>query len=605
MKYEYNYKNRNNYIKILAILSFSIIFIILNMIKISPAIGYEISIFSPILYIWILLIITVICGIVISIDQAYSKEKRYWQIGFFIIILSIFIATSMPALRGYYLYGYGDAQVHLREVRFIVDTGHIFGYLKENFYPTTHILIAEIAEMTKIYPLQIGRYISGIFTIFFMLYIYCLANVVLQNKESKIIATVCSGTLFFSFYHLMVYPQILSTLYIPLFFYFYAKNDKFSDFLVPIIIVLLVLPFFHPLSMVMVILFLLIMGLKIDFLKFFKKNNSVQIKKVEFKKVEYNLLLISIIIFFSWLSIFAIFGSSIDSIVHKEENYQLPQIEKAIGYASTFDLVSLTLRRYTDNIIYILLSLVGGIILMKKIRFENDLNFLFKLFIWFLASGGSIFALFLVIHQIYINRVLDAFYPMIVSPVLVGFALFELFEKIKYKIFISIIISFLFVISLLGTYNSPWIMQPSWHVTYQDINGVIWLSKGYNKPLTIETMGINSEFIGVAGIEHNIGELRTVDANYITKERKIPDEFNYSLYENLGNIFEKDTYLITEIRASLAANNPILNKTRLSTSIPWGRSDDLDKMENDTTINKIYANNELKIWYIKAQLYES
>jgi hypothetical protein len=592
-----NYSNRN--LKFLAVFSFTLIFLALILIKNSPANGYELSIYTVTPFIWILLVVIIVCGILISTDQMFSKNVNdFWIVGFFIILFSVFIIVSIHALRGYYMYGFGDVPTHLSEANQIIYSGHLFHGITDNFYPIIHILIAEIVIATNISTLNVGKYLAPVFTIFYMVSIYLLSNIVMPRREHIIIASIGSGILFFSYYHVMPYPQVLSALVLPFVFYLYFRSKKYvcEANKITLIILIFLITFFHPLSLIMCIAFLVTVELTLLI--------SNKLKGVDFKmsQFNFNLTLISITVFIFWISAFSVFRIGIQDIVsttHGVQSYQVTQVESATSSIQLFDMMILALKRYGENAIYGLLSLIGGTLVIRRLKNEvNCLCYIFQLFIWFTVSGILLIMMFAGIHQIYINRVLDSFYALLVSPLLAGFALIELLRKFKYRrILIRSLLTFTLLISIFGAYNSPWISQPSWHITLQDINGAVWLSENSGSAAS-EGMGFHSGDLSVAMIEHNLPHMKLFRPDYENNERMLPEKFNYSLYQELGSLYIKDCYLVTEIRAEISADDPVLSKYKLDPTIPWGRGKDLENLQTDCSVDKIYESNEMKCWYI-------
>lgn len=596
---EKNYSSTN--LKFLAVCSFIFISLALLLIVSSPANGYELSIYTATPFVWLLLIAAIVCGILISTDSIFSKSSHhFWMIGFFIILFSIFIVVSVHALRGYYMYGFGDAPTHLNEASQIVRSGHLFNHIVDDFYPVTHILLAEIIMITNLSALNVGKYLSSFFTIFYMISIYLLSNTVMPRNEHITIASIGSGILFFSFYHVMLYPQVLSALFLPFVFYLYFRCEKYScpANKITLIILIFLIPFFHPLSLIMFVAFLVTVEFTILI------SNKLKNNDFEMSQISFNLTLISIIAFLSWISSFVLFGVGIRDIVSTiqgDPSYQFVQIESATQSIKMVDMVVLSLKRYGENAIYGFLSLVGGTLIIRRLKNEPNLDRMFRLFIWFIVSGILLFLMFLGIHQIYLNRVLDSFYALLVSPLLAGLALIELLEKLKYrKTFIRSLLTFTLLISIFGVYNSPWTLQPSWHTTLQDVKGAVWLSENIESAV-VEGMGFHSGHLSVTRIEHKVNDLNLLRPDYVNNNRLFPEKFNYSLYQELGSLCSEDRYLVTETRAEISADDPVLLKSKLEPTIPWGRGGDFKNLQADRSVNEIYESNEVKCWYIRSK----
>ena len=145
------------HLKILSIIAFQFINIIILIILITPKVGrYELTIYNafPDCF-WYLIIASIMIGIIILSHKIYKNIKsKLWSLGFFIIILSNIIFLLLPEFRGYAFYGRGDTPDHLGFIRDIIVTNHIG---TNNFYPSEHIIGAELVKVTGINLIKIPQ----------------------------------------------------------------------------------------------------------------------------------------------------------------------------------------------------------------------------------------------------------------------------------------------------------------------------------------------------------------------------------------------------------------------------------------------------------------
>ena len=589
------FSNENIIVKIIAIIAFIFLTLSAIIIKSSPATGYELSIYSSVSpLVWIFLIVSVIGGTSIIVHQAFTKSKsNFWLVGFLILMFSNFIVLSLHAIRGYFLYNVGDSMGHLKLAMDIFSKGH---FDKGNFYPITHILISEIAEICGILPVAVMRFIPAFFSILFMVFIYLLATITLHEKGKILLASASSTVFFFSYYHVSVYTSGISVLMSPLIFYLYFKSsEKLSlQFKLLFVLFLVLYPFFHPMSSLMFIFFLAMFELTKGW--YTKKLNQISL----------NPILISSITFFIWISSFWFFGSTIRSIfssIHgsaEERSYFIIEGYKALQNIAGFDLVELFLKMYGANVIYTIISLIAIISILKKVlRHESGKNILniLQLSLFFLGSFPLSVLIVMESKMVSLGRLLGLNYMMIAAPILVGFILHELVQlKGSKRKTISIIVLVLILmssstISILSVYRSPWILQHNWQVTYSYAHGGNWFSD-HNCPDIIS---------------NGMGYYQCSKPAYYRygndPERIIPEHFNYTYHETLGESFAQDRYVVVTQICKLANANPILADVRMDPVIQWGFNEsDFYRFEhNDSSANKLYSNGEFWVYFVKTK----
>lgn len=576
-----------NKIKFLAILSYIFVTISLVIINNSPVTGYELSIYTNNPFIWILLILSNIFGITIIVSQVFDKNKKnIWLVGFSILIFTNFIILSLHALKGYYLYNYGDSMGHYDFSNQILLNGYISS---DNSYPIVHILIVEIIYIGKLSAIEIMRYLPAFFSVLFMLFIYILGESLLQKRGQVLLVSILGSNFFFSYYHVSVYPSGLSVLMLPLVFYLYFKGSDFkgSGFKLSFIILIIIYPFFHPATSSMLILFLIILEL----------TKGIYKKRIEY--TSFNPVLVSSITFILWISNFWFFNETIKSIYTMilgahEESYFISEGTKAIQNIQGLDLIELFTKMYGIQAIYSMLSLIATILIIKRISDKRMLN-MFILSIFFITSMPLSFFLFISSRLISVGRLLGLNYIMVVTPILSGFSLYELIKtnddkKNKKKmIMVIFILSLIFTTSVLSIYRSPWIFQQNWQATYSFITGSKWFKDDTDKNIISNGMGF-----------YEVNRPPYYRYGDDTAERIIPAHFNYSNYKTLGEQFKQKRYIVVTQMSKLANADPTLSRTRMDPAIQWGFNEkDFYRFENyDTTINKLYTNGEFWVYTV-------
>ncbi len=174
---------------------------------------------------------------------------------------------------------------------------------------------------------------------------------------------------------------------------------------------------------------------------------------------------------------------------------------------------------------------------------------------------------------------------MVVTPVLVGFVLHKLFKNKKRALTITAVVIILALtsgISIFSVYHSPWIFSASWHITNMDVKGSDWFLAHRNSSLEFDAMGVDpSLLLGKIGL--------------------MPAHFNYSYHETLGESLARDSYAVINKRCKLANADPMIVKTRLGMRSGWGfNEDDFKKLENDSSVAKLYSNGEFDTFLVHS-----
>jgi len=598
----------NRLLKIITILSFLLIIVSLILINRAQSVGYELSIYeSTSDFVWLSLMGSIVGGVILIVHQALIKneENNWWRLGFLILILCNFIILGLPAFKGYAFYSHplGDPLVHVAYIKDIVFSGYVDS---NNYYPITHILVRLIAELSSLQPIEIMMYFPNIFSIFFMISIYLLGTIVFSRKEQWLLSIAASAPFLFFYYNTSIYPVGLSTLLLPFVFYLFFKSYIENNNIYRILFLLFVIlyPFFHPATSLMLIFFISIIELtKIIYIKISNHSNQID------GNFSINPILISLITFFTWIASFYLFGYTIRTIlswINQEmvQTHALSVTNKFQVFSGFCDKSFFIFRIAGDNIIYFVLSMITTLLLVKKIfnRQKVDKNIFI---ICSLFTFSFILTLFLFIGL----RIegLDVFrlanYLMLLTPILVGYALYEINQSIK-KVSLSsiIIISILLIASfnsIFSVYQSPDILEPNWQITHMDIKGGSWFFNHKVEEIPLSGMDLSYRFVGLYfGLNKSLNRPDVIEMrreSWINPNGSIPDHFGYSHnVTRLGNTLSHKRYMAITQRFKTAHLDQKLSVRR------WGQfdSEDFIQLTHDPTLIKIYGNGELDVWLI-------
>jgi len=261
-----------------------------------------------------------------------------------------------------------------------------------------------------------------------------------------------------------------------------------------------------------------------------------------------------------------------------------------------FDLVTLYLKLYGVTTIFLILSLIGIYFLITQIRSNNisrETPSLFSLTSVFLFFG-FLYLLYLLgtpgLQAIGAQRILA--YAMVFTSIFAGFTLYELFKRANLKHLASIgIICLIMVASTLSIstlYSSPFVINPNLHITQKDIIGMTWFIEEKDSSIgSVYVMTLPSRFAD--GILGRVETRKRADMWAL----HFPDHFAYDRYDTLGEQYTEDKY------TAITKFDRILYVTVWKEVGRWSDSD-FERLENDPSVDKLYSNNGLDVYYVHA-----
>ncbi len=583
---------------ILAILGFLSIALLDIVIFFFPATGYEISIYeSTPAIIWIFVIFSLFTGILLVINHVFSKRpasNNLWIAGFLLIILSRFTLLYIPNFRGY-LGWQGDHITHQGMILDIVESGSIL----ENYYPVTHIVLAETNLLTSLPIDFLSLYSTAFFSVFYIIAIFVLASVVFQDRTMRLLALAAAGGIFFTSYDLLLMPNGWSMFLIPFLFFLYFKSKNSLKYKVLTILILVTYPFFHPLSTVMVIEMLVVIGaLGILFSYMENRNSGLQSHLKTFPLLE--VVLLSCIFVF-WVLQFSrfeinlmgiyttiILGGSLPADPLADMSEKLLKVNMG-----TIDFLLYTIKTMGSEAIYLFFTALATLLVLGVYRREKT----FK--------NTGMFTSFLVITYLigimYLGYLLNVFsfletvdpvrlqaFTVLFTPLSVAFIINHFLGKknIAFARLCVVLILVASLLSIISIFPSPYVMQPNREVTMMDMTGMNWI---------LDYRDQETDFVCI-----NSPPTRYADAimgkQQCTQTLKwrypvIPDHFGYDQHPSLGYCYAENQYAA------------LTKMDRITYSTVWesvGRFDDADfgRLNADRSVNRIYDNGETEVYYI-------
>jgi len=596
----------------LIIFQFTLIIAALYIIwKTPPASSYELSIYwSLSLGFWLFIITSILISIgIIIISAIFRINKTYWKLGILSLFISYLIILILPTFRGYVLYGRGswDILSHIGWTKSILYTKHID---IDDFYPVVHILLAELKYISNL-PLNIGSLlISSYFSLLYIVFILVCSKTISKTENQMLFILALASPLFFSFYHISIYPSLLSFFTVPLILYLFHKieseNFKKIKFAIIEIIMIFLIIFFHPMTAIIVLVIMFV----------FKILEFIQIYYFKItRKFNFIKLLLLTVGLFAW--VFSFYrGLKYIKRVHTWLLYGTQYPSLMISYTSlasqinlnTSQIIWLISIKYGGVFLYLILSILCLMYVVKRVITGKLNTFHFEFVYGFQFIVGLFFAIALFIgYSVEFNPLRIIRYPLLMAIFLCGITLYDFFnfnilksrnsKRTKYiiVIFILAIVWLSTIMGIFNLYPSPLIYEPNQQLTKKENEGTRWFLEKRNTAIELTATAFNlrkyeNYYFGFTLARKNRGPWNP---------NPIPSHFGYDIHKtSLDNILEKSCeYIITfeyNKKAYLAFPKniqPLVHKYL---------NNDFKLLHLDNSVNKVYENTGFECWLINS-----
>ena len=601
--------NQRTIILILCIICFLSALFAVIIAKLSPAVGYEPSIYksTPIL-VWVSIIFLIITGIIITISQIFYEkldQSKLWLIGLSFIFLSYTICLSLYIIRGYYMWCMGgDSSTHIEYVNQILFTGHIQNQL---FYPALHIYSSQLHLISNIDLITLHKILPLIFGILYVPFIYLFSKAVFSEKNKVILSTIAGSTLINGWY-LNFTPNGLSNLFFPLLLFIFLKVTSTKDVRWELLILIMAFsyPLFHVVPVASFIIFI-----STFFLPNYISNKKTSLKisaneKDQFLRLRISLLVLLFVWSLTWISSFYVWDYTVNNVYTllseggpTKISELVKDVNDAQGYG--YNVIEQALKTLGGPLVYSLLAVISFPIIWKN-KDKEKLDNLFSLY-------GPLFFICLFIIVLYCTNFvfgplrLVSYITMISTP-FVGYILYYFITKIKvehkiiYNFFLIGLIILLFIVwinGILTLYPSPYTLETNYQTTQSEVDGINWLFE--NKNLDLETIGMTitpfrfGEFL-LTPEQQKIQKLHEwSQPDYL----RVPYHFGYENKSSLSDYYNQSLYMgINEKDKSIYVD--VFSKMA---DIRWTQND-FEKLDGDISIEKIYSSKKFEVFYIPS-----
>ncbi|MFC1898795.1 DUF6541 family protein [Chloroflexota bacterium] len=582
----------------------------------TPATGYEASIYTatpPM--VWVVLFVSIICGAGIVVQQIYTREherRNLWKIGLLLIVLSVTTVLSLQIIRGYAMWGRGDVPSHLGIVQDIISNGHIG---RQNFYPAAHIYLTQFSSICDIAPIVISKYMPIFFALLYVLFIYLLAKSVLPHKSQRILvilAAMASVTFLHDYRNtLILVPNHLANFFLPLVFFLLIKKSATNtsglrmQFSLLILVTILFLPLFHPVPAFALLVMVLTIWFPAKIFNKFKRGASTGIT-ISSPRLDATISLLLIIWIITWISSFSVYESIISNLyilATEESQTHLDLLLINIQYAQLYGYNSVAqfIKVYGCQLIYLVLLLISIPVVLKRLNKEYSP----------LVSLYGPFGMFILLTGIfYISNVIGGpmrifQYSIMLSTIFTGFTLYWIIEKAQhsyhliylpglYSSLVLLLLILVFTGGILRFYPSSYTLVPNAQITQTEIEGMKWCFDNKNNDIGISSIFIDAKrFADFLVTPEERKHLRYTPIE--TSETRAPWHFGYDENATIGDSYVGDNYL-----ALNEMDRVIYQEVFQGMAEFRFNPTNFEKLQQDTSVDKVYSNKGLDIWYINA-----
>jgi len=601
----------------LYILQFILITYSLIVAHNSPAKGYEASVYTGTpLIVWFSLGFCIFLSVVIVISQIVNEHvesKNLWIFGLLIIYIVYVIALSLFVIRNYYGWSFnGDPGAHIGHVKSIVESGHI---PDELFYPFVHVYASQISLILNLDIIILHKYIPLLFGMLYVPFMYIFSKSILPNRAQLILTTVASMT-FINGWYLNFTPNALANHFIPLFLFIFLKilTKTSAEWEILIVILVFMFPIFHPVPTLFLIILLVFFHYPSKLLSVLKINSKTSINDCSIRTkhiFKFTLVLLLFVWGVTWISSFGVWDRTIRNIsilINEGGTTKLDSlvsdVHTAEGYG--YNVIDYVIKTLGSTAIYFLVSLLCIPLLLKERRLNYSslgLKTIFSLY-------GPLFCTVLFFFLLYFLNLAFGplriiYYIVVICTIFIGYFLNHEIRRVRYQYRGSIlkIVCLCIIFMLVGVFfNGMMLLYPSNYklesnpqTTETSFEGIKWFFK---------TRNIDMEITGMYIVPYKFALILLIPVEKIQMEWTIPKElavpyhFGYNNYSSLSESYirKNDLYLAITERDKVTAEKifPDIAKDR------WTLSD-FEKLNFDSSLDKIYSSNGFELYYVNCR----
>ncbi len=452
-----------------------------------------------------------------------------------------------------------------------------------------------------------------------MLYIYLFATALLPEKGHAMLAAAASSVFLFLTYQVPIIAQSIGHFTFPLVFYLYfmSLSQGGLKYRLPFIALLLGMPLTHPVTALLLLFMLL--ALELVRLVYIRISKPAVHDPATGAYPQFNISapLIVFIVLFIWISASLIFDwqvrGSYRALTGQHQVEALSELG-ATQHISTSELFQWILRGYGHLLIFMVVAAVGVLMLVSRIR-RGRRELIFLLLFFIAAFAGELFLTFLNValgqEALYYRSLLMG-QLVYFSPIVVGFALFELLKRLDRRALfraytVVVVLGLAWVVSFFALFPSPWTYQRSIQITRMEVDSHRWffsqerlgyIYTGLNVPHGITTIVLlYSASDESMYVQRSAGEM----SRGLLQYRNIPPHFGQEQGRRWGEIVSYDIAFFMSDRFTKALTHPVLSRSWIGF---LERRDftlqDIDNLKFDPTVDKLYSNGPVSLLFVRV-----
>ncbi|MPW38614.1 hypothetical protein GBV73_02720 [Thermococcus sp. 101 C5] len=588
--------------KLLAVISVLLLNYVLYIIIVTPpSEGYELSIYDAYpTYFFILILISFSCSFLGVLYNIFTRKITISCLAnIFTIVMLNAVLVLLPIFRGYAFYQRHDALSHVGMIKDILISGHVGD---NNFYPVFHIISSVIIQITNLNFFLIRELIPAYFYYLYVISISLISIKITGDRSAGLFAFLFASVPLLGGRRIAFTPSDNLFFLLPFIFYiFYLDLYKSSiETKVLLIVILLLIPYMHPEIVILLMIIFVLFPLSGYLSKAISKINQSA------NKGTWHLCLVLFTSFFTWFSMFSRFSFYTRRLYF---SFLGAMSTPPIEYYSTLfsrsklteiEVLELFIKREGAHFIYLILASLVVLIIVKNMLSNRkvEFNHLFFGLVFLLSSFLMVISLFvdIVIGYERVLKYVILFSTLLVSVFFINYKKNLLLQK--NKIFFLMIFLILIISTTISTFNlypSPIIKSYNQQVTSMEISGTSWLIEFGDKNLEPIDMFITfGRFVhALQGYQYSMQENKLYATALYNTKRYPPDHFNYTHFGTLGESYSEDKYMLTNKLMKLFYFELWPKHARFTPN-------DFVKLNSDPTVDKIYLNGELEIYYIRG-----
>lgn len=586
---------RSNRLEKIALFGLVLLIVAVGIVIVTPpARQYELSIYATYpTFFWILIMGAMIAGLAVIVGSAWQDTGQTWIFGLLVVLLTNALLLLLPYIRGYLMYGRGDALSHIGFVQDIVTSGNIEG----NIYPLMHLLVIAVADATGSDPIAVSMLVPLVFSVLYFGGIYFLMVHMFDSRERILLGLPLAILPILGHAHLGFRPFDVSVMLVPLALYLLILGQRNTAPAVraTFVVVLLSLLLYHPLTalFVVAIFFVYLIG-----------KYTPRISKQSATPT--NLVSLSAAVFLAWYSNFKEIIFRLDNVYTTfTEGGGNPPVA---AYTDTvqesqpalIDLARVALFRYgTEMVLFALGSIFVTLLVALYVRkvYIPDAHI-------FMFAGTIVF--FVVVGFVFLMMDLPAphtrpwQFALVGVVVLAGEGFYVIrhytdlpttnrgVRKVGQATFTGLLIV-LVVLSVFSVHRSPLVSEANHQVTEMEVDGAEWLTEH-------RTASDGLSEVGISYHRYHHAQYGVRSATTPFSGVAPPPHFNYTTRATLGQSYSSDRYLLISRKGRIVYPQGYPNYPENWRYTP----SEFARVERDSTVNRIYDNGDLTQYTIEG-----